>query len=387
MTNEVGSAAFPLDMDNLLSVLNLLNAGVYITDKNRRIILWNNQAEKITGYKAQEVVGKACHEEVLCHIDKNGQRLCASELCPLYRSIYTGVASQEAILLYAHKKDGSKVAVSVSVAPLRNDRGIIVGGIEIFRDETRSVADLEFATRIQQSILPQSLPMEADVEFDVRYFPHDQVGGDFYSVRKLDSGRYGILVADVSGHGVSAALYTMWLKSAEENLQSIAETPGSFATALNKELCRYVMAGSFVTLFYGVLDLRTQKMVYVNAGHPPPIHLQASTGKQSPDKAHATGPPMGIEGEFVYDKKVLKLNPGDFLLCYTDGITEVFEHQKKMLGINGLETLLVNEFSKPDGNLLDRLYRSVLNKSNKISLSDDVLLLSIRLRRLSNSII
>lgn len=380
MMDGLGSAGFPLDVDALLRVLNYLNVGVYITDKNRRIMLWNRQAEKITGYTALEVVGRACHEEILCHMDKNGERLCASELCPLYRSIHTGVPSQESILLYAHTKDGKKVAVSVSVAPLRNDTGNIIGGIEIFRDETRSVADLKFATRIQQSLLPQSLPKAEGVEFDVRYLPHDLVGGDFYSLRDLGSGQYAILVADVSGHGVSAALYTMCLKSIQESLQDLAGTPDGFVTALNRELCRYIVSGSFVTMFYGVLDTGKQTLVYANAGHPPPILLQAVTGRPGPDKVCTTGPPLGIDSGLSYDKKELLLTPGDLLLCYTDGITEVFDKEKKMLGTHGLETLLVKEFLTKDSSLLDRLHRSVLDTSNEISLNDDVLLLSIRMR-------
>ena len=128
------SESFGIDVNMLVRVLNYLNAGVYVTDKERQIMLWNRKAEEITGYRAEEVVGSACHDDVLNHINKDGVRLCPSELCPLHRSIETGVASGEPILLYARKRDGKRVAVSVSVAPLHDDSGNIIGGIEIFRD-------------------------------------------------------------------------------------------------------------------------------------------------------------------------------------------------------------------------------------------------------------
>jgi sigma-B regulation protein RsbU (phosphoserine phosphatase) len=376
MLDKFSLKKFPIDCNLLLNVLNYLNAGVYITDIDRHIMLWNNKAEKITGYKSGEVIGKACHEGVLCHIDKNGQLLCDSKLCPLYRSINTGIESQEPILLYAHKKDGKRIAVSVNVAPLRNEAGDIIGGIEIFHDESNSVADLEFAKRIQHGLLPKKLPQSADLIFDVHYFPHDLIGGDFYSIRKLGPKCYGFLVADVSGHGVSAALYTMWLKSIEDSLQNIAKTPDLFVTHLNKQLCRNIIGGSFVTLFYGVLDMNIKQLIYVNAGHTPALHMRRSCYCK-PNRAHANGPPIGIDSDFVYNQDILPLNSGDLLLCYTDGITEVFENEKNILGIDGLETIVVKEFLKTSDNFLDRLYDSVMEKSCDVLLSDDVLLLSI----------
>jgi len=135
MERDLGmSESFGLDVNMLVRVLNYLNTGVYLTDKQRRIILWNRKAEEITGYRAEEVMGRACHDDVLSHISKDGKKLCSRELCPLYRSIETGVASDEPVVVYARNHDGKRIAVSVSVAPLQDDSGNIIGGIEIFRD-------------------------------------------------------------------------------------------------------------------------------------------------------------------------------------------------------------------------------------------------------------
>ena len=179
------SDTFPLDVDMLLSVLNYLNLGIYITDRNRRVVLWNRKAEEITGYRAAEVVGTACHDEVLSHVDKDGHPLCSTRLCPLYRAMSVGKESREPVLIYARKADGGRVAVSVSVAPLCDDSGNIFGGIEAFRDETLRIRDLEFARKIQRHLLSQSLPAARKIRFDVLYYPHELIGGDFYDMRPL----------------------------------------------------------------------------------------------------------------------------------------------------------------------------------------------------------
>jgi PAS domain S-box-containing protein len=371
------SESFGIDVNMLVRVLNYLNAGVYVTDKERRIMLWNRKAEEITGYRAEEVVGTACHDEVLNHITKDGVRLCPGELCPLHRSIETGVASEKPVLVYARKRDGKRVAVSVSVAPLHDDSGNIIGGIEIFHDETSTVADLEFAKNIQQKLLPQSLPDVKNVDFDVRYYPRELVGGDFYDIRELEGEQYGIMVADVRGHGVSAALYTMWLKSLEESNIELAGEPSEFMTALNREMSRFVVSRSFATMFYGVLDVETCQMRYCNAGHPPPLHFHVHDSQGMPTESEVHGPPVGIVADQKYAASTLSLEPGDLLLCYTDGVTEVYDKDGQMLGSEGVGRLVKSEMSETSSNLLDRLHERVMERCASVCLSDDVLLLSV----------
>ena len=369
---------FPLDVDTLLSVLNYVNLGIYITDLDRRIVLWNRKAEEITGYRAAEVVGKACREQVLNHVDKHGRALCTTRLCPLYRSMSIGKESDEPILIYARTATGSRVAVSVSVAPLRDESGKVIGGIEAFRDETRRIRDLEFARTVQQNLLPQTFPELQDFAFDVRYYPHELIGGDFYDIRHLGSDRYGFMVADVRGHGVSAALYTMVLRSLEESLSDQASDPGAFVEGLNRELMKFVVAESFATVFYGILDTGRCQVMYSNAGHPPPLHVRGGDGEVT--RLHASGLPLGVVEHEAYDTATIDLKSGDLLLCYTDGMSEVVDENGKMLGSSGLARFLVDEMARGSDGLLARLYQRVLATCGNVSLSDDVLLLSVRHR-------
>jgi two-component system phosphate regulon sensor histidine kinase PhoR len=135
-TGHVLEGTFLSNINNFKRTLLSVSDGIYLTDKDRRIILWNPASETITGYSASDVLGSKCSDNILCHIDKNGRSLCESDLCPLYRSIQTGIPSDKPLLVYALRKDKSRLAVEVSVAPLFSEDGEVIGGIEVFRDVT-----------------------------------------------------------------------------------------------------------------------------------------------------------------------------------------------------------------------------------------------------------
>jgi len=365
----------PLDVSHLRTTLNHLNLGVYITDRDRRILLWNRKAQEITGWRASEVVGKSCRDNILNHVDRNGQPLCTTKMCPLYRAMELDKESREPILVFARKADGTRVAVSVTVAPLRDEKGIVVGGIETFRDESAQVRDLEFARTVQQRLTPESLPQEGVIRLAVRHYPHDLVSGDFYDVRPVGAGRYGVLVADVRGHGVSAGLYTMMLKSLEEQMHSRASEPARFMAAINAELSRYVVDESFATAFYAVVDPTRGSLRYTNAGHPAPMHFHRADGTVTEMDTH--GLPLGILGDGGYAEGAAQLAPGDLLLCYTDGIVEVNDRAGKMLGTPWLAAALQRYAQRADEAMLDHIYRDALSACGDVILPDDVLLLCI----------
>jgi len=366
---------FPLDTDMLLEVVNRLNVGVYVTDTRRRIVLWNEKAEEITGYSAQQVVGTACWDNLLQHIDQHGHQLCTTTLCPLSRAMEKNAETGEAVLVYAKKADGRRVAVSVTAAPLHDAEGKVIGGIETFRDESSRVANMEVAGKIQRHQMPRALPQVGQIAFDVRYYPRDLVGGDFYDVFELPGGRYAFLVADVQGHGVAAALYTMWLKNLEANLAERAGDPSGFVGALNRLLSRILVPGSFITGIYGVVDPAGAEVTYTNAGHPPPFLYHGDRGEAEELDSH--GLPLGVSPEEPYSSSSVSLEPGDVLLAYTDGVTDVADSEGRMLETEGLRCELAEAISHGREDLLERIYRRVLDYSAEVSLSDDLLLLSI----------
>ena len=369
------TASFPLDTDKLLQVLNYVNLGVYITDLDRRILLWNRKAEEITGYKSSEVVGKCCRDNILQHVNKDGLQLCYTDYCPLSRAIKLGKENRVPAIIYAKKSSGSRVALTVSVAPLWDDSGKVIGAIETFRDETEALHDLEFASRIQKHLMPGALPTAEKIAFEVLYYPRDMIGGDFYDIRPIGEGRYGILVADVMGHGVSSALYTMLIKNLEDNLLAAFQGAGAFLTALNRELARVFLEGAYATALYAAVDSASGGFSYSVAGHPPPLHFHAGSKEVTELESH--GFPLGVDSDSQYAESSGELAPGDLLLFYTDGITEVANAKGEMVRTAGLMRLLAEEIPQKNRQLLRRIYQRVFDSSDEVALTDDVLLLSV----------
>ena len=167
-------------------IVDSLSEGVYVCDLERRITFWGKSAERITGWPAAEVVGRQCFDNVLCHVDKDGHRLCGEEYCPLHRAMVTGVGTPHALLVYAQGKDGKRIPMHVSTAPLRDETGRVIGGVETFRDASGEIHDLERAKAIQRLAMQQELPEDHRVSFTTHYIPHDIIGGDYLAVRKLD---------------------------------------------------------------------------------------------------------------------------------------------------------------------------------------------------------
>jgi diguanylate cyclase (GGDEF)-like protein/PAS domain S-box-containing protein len=111
--------------------------GVYFVDVNRRILFWNQAAERLTGFSAAEVLGSYCHDDILGHIDESGNKLC-HKCCPLVHTVVTGMPLSKRVFL--HHKDGRYIAIDVHVMPLRNDKDEIIGGVEVFRDASSAIA-------------------------------------------------------------------------------------------------------------------------------------------------------------------------------------------------------------------------------------------------------
>ena len=130
------------------SLLNQMTEGVYATDTDRRIVYWNAAAERITGYSAEEVIGRQCRDNILMHETKDGKRLCGFNECPMYRAICTCQRLQVPMVVYARHKDGHRIPLHVSVAPYADETGAVVGGIEVFRDLSTSMFDYERARDI-----------------------------------------------------------------------------------------------------------------------------------------------------------------------------------------------------------------------------------------------
>jgi len=358
------------------AVIDSLGDGLYVCDMNRRIIYWSKSAERITGWAAEDVVGRCCYDNVLNHIDKDGHRLCGEEFCPLHRAMVTDSKSKNSLLVYAKGKEGGRIPTLVSVVPLKKDDGTVIGGVETFQDASSLVHDLERAKAIQRLAVEQKLPEDDRLEFKMHYTPQGIIGGDYYAVKKLDADRYGIMLADVMGHGTAAALYTMHLSQLWDRFCHLLPNPTQFAQMINGELVKVVRTDeSFATAICGIIDLDAKTFRYAGAGGPQ-IMLTHADGHAK--TLESSGLPLGVLEDSTYDELETEIVPGDNLLLFSDGATEVFNADGDMLGVAGLANILKKQ-GYPDTPIrMEAVERELLRYSNAIRLEDDLTIINIR---------
>lgn len=361
-------------------ILNSLCDGAYITDTERRIVFWNQAAERITGWSAAEVVGQSCFSNILAHLDKDGNPLCGKENCPLHRSIVTRRSSDAPQLVFAKTKAGTRVPVEVTVSPLVDGEGRVIGGVEMFRDASDALAEMTRAHIIQQNALRCDVPEDARLAVSTCYRPRDLVGGDFYQIEHLDGPRYVILVADVMGHGVSSALHTMQLHALWEDLRDECAHPALVFTSINRSV--RAMApdeGYFATALCVVVDVETGRLTYAQAGHPPPLLLHAD-GVIS--QLEAGQPALGLVDRFQFKEQEGVLGPGERLLAFTDGAVEINNMRDEELGFSGLgeiwRDVAADRPLGPEGMI--RFQESLLAYSGCIHLPDDLTLIEVARR-------
>ena len=250
-------------------IIDCLNDGVYVCDRDRRIVFWSKAAERITGWRSEDVLGRACLEDILNHVDKDGHRLCGEEYCPLHRAMITGVTTQVPIIVFALRKDGRRVPTQVTTAPIQNEAGEIIGGVETFRDVSPILVDLERAQKIQRQALQYNLPEDQRLLFSTLFMPYDLVGGDYYAIEPLDADRYGFLLADMEGHGVAAALYAMHLSILWNRHIRLLKSPADFTAAVNEDLVKiFGSVVTFATAMCGIIDASAGTLCFTGAGGP-----------------------------------------------------------------------------------------------------------------------
>jgi phosphoserine phosphatase RsbU/P len=366
-------------VENLLTLSNVildsLSDGVYVCDRERKITYWSKSAERITGWTSQDVVGRRCLDDVLCHIDKDGHALCGEEFCPLHRSMITGTISTVPLIVFAKSKDGRRVPMQVSVSPIRDANGEIIGGVETFRDMSTVLADLERAKRIQSLSLEQDLPEDRRVRFSTFYTPHDIVGGDYFSIRQLNADQYGFLLADAMGHGIAAALHTMHLSSLWGRFHQLLTRPADFAATVNNELGKVVKDESFATAVCGVIDAKERTLRFAAAGGPPIVVFRANGNAE---QIESPGFPFGMLVDSGYDEVETHLDSGDCLLLFSDGAFEIHNAQDQMLGVDGLMGILKGFGYPTSGIQMKAVEEELLRFSNGLRLDDDVTFLEVR---------
>jgi sigma-B regulation protein RsbU (phosphoserine phosphatase) len=199
--------------------------------------------------------------------------------------------------------------------------------------------ELEMARQIQLSILPHSIPTLPGLEIAARFFPMTSVAGDFYDFIQIDDKHIGILIADVSGHGLPSALIASMLQVALTGQAGHASEPAQVLAGLNRALCGK-FTQNFVTAAYVYLDLEKNFMRYAGAGHPPVLQWRISTGKTA--KVLENGLVLGMFEEAIYEALEFPLELGDRYVLYTDGVPEAANPSEEEFGVDRFMRFIEN---------------------------------------------
>ena len=197
--------------------------------------------------------------------------------------------------------------------------------------------ELGVASQMQQSILPKVFPEGTGYETFANMVPAREVGGDFFDFVRLDQGRLGVAVADVSGKGVPAALFMMSSRTLLKGSAIGTELPGAVLESVNSLLEEDNESLMFVTVFYAVYDPATGDFSYANGGHNPPLLVHADgTSEYLPT---TDGVALGVMPEYEFEESRVTLAPGEMVVMYTDGVTEAIDHDSEEFGSDRLQAV------------------------------------------------
>jgi PAS domain S-box-containing protein len=356
------------------SLVQSMAEGIAVTDAEGHITLVNPAAATLLGYAPEELVGQRW--AAIIPSDYHPIVEAANE-----RRVRGESNKYELELVH---KDGRRIPVLVSDSPLYEaDVGRFAGTMAVFTDITQVLAhqkveqELALAWQIQASFLPDDLPDVHGWQLTATLEPARETSGDFYDLIPLANGRLGIVIADVAGKGVGAALYMAVSRTLIRTYAVEYDTQPELALgAANRRILMDTHARLFVTVFYGVLDPATGTLTYCNAGHNPPYLLSARNGDavQTLDR---TGIPLGIFEDMTWEQRTVQLAPGDMLVLYTDGVTEAQNVQEAFFGKERLLEVARTNLGRPAQDVQEILIAEVHEFVGDAPQFDDITLMVI----------
>lgn len=239
--------------------------------------------------------------------------------------------------------------------------------------------DLSIAREIQHSILPKVFPpFPNKTEFDIyaTMTPAKEVGGDFYDFFLIDNDRLGLVIGDVSGKGIPAAIFMAVSRTIIRATGLKGMTPNDCLNYVNNLICNGNDSCMFVTVFYGILNLKTGELEYTNAGHNNPYLLKDLN--QIIEIQDTNNIALGIINNFEYSSKKIIFSKNDVLFLFTDGITEAFNVDGQIFGNARLQVFLKGAFADDPEKLINKMLEEIDSFSIHVPQSDDITLLSIK---------
>ena len=258
----------------------------------------------------------------------------------------------------------------------RLQREVLVANDLLKQQNERFQEDLEAARTVQLALLPAELPESPSIQLGSRYLPVDRVGGDFFDVAQLDpSGRLGVIVADVCGHGIAAALITAMTKISFRSACAAHADPGAVMGAMNRALVPNIKQG-YVTAFYIIYEPATHTLRYASGGHPPVLIYRRATDAVEELEAQATF--LGSFDGVRFTSDAVPVQKGDRVLLYTDGLYEsTVSEGGGPYGMQRVNELIRKFRDEPIQTMLDRIVDDLVEAMGKRSPADDITIVGI----------
>ena len=236
--------------------------------------------------------------------------------------------------------------------------------------------ELDVASNIQQSILPTQFPSGSNYEVFGSMEPARSVGGDFFDVIRLENGRIGLAIADVSDKGVPAALFMMSSRTLLKGAAIGSQTPGAVLREVNDLLNEDNETAMFVTVLYAEYDQATGELIYANGGHNPPLIVH-SDGR-SELLPLTGGVALGLVPNLEYQEDTFFLSPGDTVILHTDGVTEAMNDEKEEFGTERLLAIFAAGVPTNSREATEAVFRAVSDFAGDAPQSDDITCLTLR---------
>ncbi len=240
--------------------------------------------------------------------------------------------------------------------------------------------ELDIARKIQQVLLPQQVPKLDQVDISVFNQSAKHVGGDYHDIIEISPYEIGIAIGDVSGKGMPASLLMANVQASIRRYSESGYSPKDMMFKINNAfcpICQFIEEHRFITLFYGILEIKTKTLVYSNAGHNYPFLFR--DGEIAYELSTEDGLPCGIFENATYDENLIELKTGDVLLFYTDGITEAMDLNYDIYGEERLINIVLENINKSCQEIKECISEDIISFIGDANQYDDMTLIIVKI--------